>query len=81
VEQLPWTVLRGSHIQTLTQNLYIRHDVLFLLYVDDILVFHTNDSACEEIKKALKDKYKMSGLGPATKFLDLEIDRDEDGIP
>jgi hypothetical protein len=36
----------------------IRHDVLLLLYVDDILLFHTNDSAGEEIKKPLKDKYK-----------------------
>jgi len=61
-------------------NLYIRHDVLLLLNVDDILVFHTDDSAGEEVKKALKDKYKISDLGPATKFLGLEIDPDEDGI-
>jgi len=61
-------------------NLNVRRDVLLLHYVDDILIFHTDDSAGEEGKKALKDKYKMSDLGPATKFLGLEIDRDEDGI-
>jgi len=61
-------------------NLYIRRDVLLLLYVEDILIFHTDDSAGEEVKKALKDKYKMSDLRPATKLLGLEIDRDEDGI-
>jgi hypothetical protein len=64
------------------QNLYIRSDgVLVLLYVDDMLVFYA-DTASEKamgVKEALMQQYKMSNLGPAKKFLGLEINRHPDG--
>jgi hypothetical protein len=61
-------------------NLYMRCDILLLLYVNDILVIHTDNTAGEEVKKPLNDKFKISNLGPATEFLGLEIELYKDGI-
>jgi hypothetical protein len=72
----PSPLPRFQRIEPWPNPVYGR-DVLLLLDVDDIHVFHTDDSAGKEVKKALKDKYKISDLSPATKFLGLGIDRDE----
>jgi len=72
----------GFHRSHPDISLYIRNDgVLILLYVDDILVFYTE----EALENALEDKqrlmlqYKMSNLGSAKQFLGLEMDRLADG--
>ena len=55
-------------------NLYLRKGVLLLLYVDDILIVQTsNDRNGEEVKDQLRHRYKMTDLGKATRFLELEI--------
>jgi hypothetical protein len=66
-------------------NLYVKDRVLLLLlYVDDILIVSMSDnsslSPADEVITALKNKYKMSDLGEARRFLGLEINRNEDGI-
>jgi len=64
------------------QNLYIRSDgVLLLLYVDDMLVAYADGSSerAIDVKNALMKQYQMSNLGPAKRFLGLDITRLPDG--
>ena len=71
-------------------NLYIGNGVLLLLYVDDILLVDTRSpteksetkapSKAEETKQALQERFKMTYLGPAKRFLGLEIAKTPTGI-
>jgi len=56
-------------------NLYISDDVLILLYLDDMLVIYAVKSSdkAKDVKKRLMHQYKMTDLGPAKRFLGLEI--------
>jgi hypothetical protein len=46
-------------------NLYIRPNVLVLLYIDDMLIVHRDQLAANALKAQLKDKYRMTDLGQA----------------
>jgi hypothetical protein len=59
-------------------NLYLQPGVLLLLYVDDLLIAY-NGIQGHEIKQLLHTKYKMSDLGPARRFLGIEIEKKKDG--
>jgi hypothetical protein len=62
-------------------NLYLQPGVLLLLYVDDLLIAHNGiESKGREIKQLLQAKYKMCDLGPARRFLGIEIEKNEDGF-
>jgi len=60
-------------------NLYLQPGVLLLLYVDDLLIAY-NGIDGHQIKQLLHTKYKMSDLGPARRFLGIEIEKKEDGF-
>ena len=61
-------------------NLYIQSGVLLVLYVDDLLIVHNGiEGNGRQIKHLLQKKYKMSDLGPARKFLGIEIEKSDDG--
>jgi len=60
-------------------NLYLQPGVLLLLYVDDLLIAY-NGTDRHRIKQLLHTKYKMSNLGPARRFLGIEIEKKEDGF-
>jgi hypothetical protein len=64
-------------------NLYIRNKggILLLLYVDDMLLTYPPQAAkeAEEIKVALAATYKITNLGTARQFIEIEIHRNEDG--
>ena len=46
---------------------------MILLYVDDLQLFFNSRKEVEEIKKKLKEKYRMVDLGPARRFLGMNI--------
>ena len=54
--------------------------LLILLYVDDILLTAPSTEIVEAIKNKLKSHYQMSDLGPAKRYLGIEIVRHEDYI-
>jgi hypothetical protein len=61
-------------------NLYLQPGVLLLLYVDDLLIAHNGiEGKGHEIKQLLQAKYKMCDLGPARRFLGIEIENEKDG--
>jgi len=61
-------------------NLYIQSGVLLVLYVDDLLIVHSGiEGKGHQIKQLLQKKYKMSDLGPARRFLGIEIRKSDDG--
>ncbi|MDQ1487422.1 MAG: hypothetical protein QOJ62_3115 [Actinomycetota bacterium] len=62
-------------------NLYLRDDILLLLYVDDILLAYAAAAAkeVEEIKAKLAETYEITNLGLARQFLGIEIYHENDG--
>jgi len=61
-------------------NLYLQPGVLLILYVDDLLIAYDGTKGKgREIKRLLQAKYKMCDLGAVKRFLDIEIERGEDG--
>jgi hypothetical protein len=72
----------GFHQSIADPNLYIRDEVLLLLYIDDMLVaYHptTANNTATTIKDSLLGKYKMSDLGEVRRFLSLEVEKHENG--
>jgi hypothetical protein len=48
--------------------------------VDDLLIVHNGiEGKGHQIKQLLQKKYKMSDLGPARRFLGIEIEKSDDG--
>ena len=58
-------------------NVYLSldHQLLLLLYVDDLLLAARNCQEIYQAKALLRSRYQMTDLGPARKLLGLEIDR------
>jgi len=55
-------------------DLYLRHDCIIVLWVDDMLVIGKRASV-DDVKKSLAEKYRMTDLGPARTFLGWQISR------
>ena len=53
---------------------------MILLYVDDLQLFFKSRKEVEEVKKKLKEKYRMVDLGPARRFLGMNIDTTDSGF-
>ena len=71
---------RDSFRQSIAEpNLYLTKNIMILLYVDDLQLFFNSRREVEEIKKKLREKYRMADLGPARRFLGMNIDRTESG--
>ncbi|KAE8261460.1 hypothetical protein A4X09_0g7660, partial [Tilletia walkeri] len=51
-----------------------------LLYVDDMLVAGPNQKEVDEVKSALKNKWRMTDLGPAAWVLGISMERMEHGV-
>ena len=54
--------------------------VIFLVYVDDILIASNNEAIVNDFKKFLDNKFKLKDLGVLKYFLGLEIARTTKGI-
>ncbi|GJV17208.1 zinc finger, CCHC-type containing protein [Tanacetum coccineum] len=54
--------------------------VIICLYVDDMLIFRTNQDQVDKTKKFLSSKFSMKDLGEANVILDINIKREAKGI-
>ena len=70
----------GLRQSTTDPNLYIGLGFLLLLYVDDIILVHTLPNGGEPTKQQLLQKYRMTDLGIASRFLGIEIHQSIEGI-
>ena len=61
-------------------NLYLTKNIMILLYVDDLQLFFNSRKEVDEIKKKLKERYRMVDLGPAQRFLGMNIDKTKSGF-
>ena len=51
----------------------LRNSVYLLLYVDDMLLAYSDDKLFSDVLQQIKTKYRSTDLGPARRFLGLEI--------
>jgi len=58
-------------------KIYLQPGVLLLLYIDDLLIAYKGTEG-QRIKQLLHTNYKMSDLGPARRFIGIEIEKKED---
>jgi Reverse transcriptase (RNA-dependent DNA polymerase) len=54
-------------------NLYLAQSLLFLLFVNDMLIFTSTTNALKELKYQLTSQYEMTDLGEVRQFLGLQI--------
>ncbi|GJW15969.1 zinc finger, CCHC-type containing protein [Tanacetum coccineum] len=54
--------------------------VIICLYVDDMLIFGTDQNQVDKTKKFLSSKYSMKDMGEADVILDIKIKRENKGI-
>ena len=54
--------------------------IIFLVYVDDILIASNNEAVVDDFKKFLDNKFKLKDLGVLKYFLGLEVARTTKGI-
>jgi len=57
-------------------SLYLRHDAIIAVYVDDMSLFAERIETIQQLKQQLKGKYEMTDLGEMKRFLGIEITRD-----
>ena len=54
---------------------FSNHDIILLLYVDDMLIVGKNTSKIDELKKELCKSFSMKDLGHAKQILGMRITR------
>ena len=60
------------------KRLFVSKDkhMFIAVYVDDLLIFGADMNRLKKVKDELIDRFKMTDLGPASHYLDMEIGRD-----
>ena len=53
------------------------HEIILILYIDDLLIMGNNQPMIHSIKKQLMAAYQMKDLGAATSYLGIKITRDQ----
>lgn len=69
----------GLRQSTMEPNPYMSSTVLLLLYVDDILLAYKSLKDILSVKAKLKERYRMTDLGPVWRFLGLDIENHGSG--
>ncbi len=59
------------YIKTVNQNI-----VGFIFYVDDLLVFSQEEKLVAEVKNKLKQRFRMTNLGPIKNYLGIAVNYD-----
>jgi hypothetical protein len=54
--------------------------LLFVVYVDDLMIIVFSTSAISAVKKILHDRFLMTNMGPLHFYLGLDISQDASGI-
>ena len=58
------------------KKLYDGEFIIFLLYVDDMLIVSRDTSKIDNLKKELSKSFEMKDLGLASQILGMKISRD-----
>nr|GEV86175.1 hypothetical protein [Tanacetum cinerariifolium] len=67
-------------VYKVVKALYGLHQLLEIVYVDDIIFGTTNKYLCKAFEKLMKDKFQMSSMGELTFFLGLQVKQKPDRI-
>jgi hypothetical protein len=70
---------RGKYDDCLFSRVTDEGVVYILVYVDDLIIAASSTALLNNVKQALKERYKMSDLGPIAYCLGIEISRRPDG--
>ncbi|GKE52436.1 zinc finger, CCHC-type containing protein [Tanacetum coccineum] len=75
----------GFHLNQSDKCVYRKFDnsgkgVIICLYVDDMLIFRTNQNQVDKTKKFLSSKFSMKDMGEADVILGVKIKRENKGI-
>jgi hypothetical protein len=72
-------VAAGFYRTHADHSVYVRGDVIILLYVDDMLLFSPTDESIQVFKQHLEGHFDITDGGEASCFLGIEITRSDDG--
>ncbi|GKA87333.1 zinc finger, CCHC-type containing protein [Tanacetum coccineum] len=75
----------GFHLNQSDKCVYSKFDssgkgVIICLYVDDMLIFETDQNQVDQTKKFLSSKFSMKDMGEADVILSIKIKRENKGI-
>ncbi|GKA23983.1 zinc finger, CCHC-type containing protein [Tanacetum coccineum] len=75
----------GFHLNQSDKCVYSKFDssgkgVIICLYVDDMLIFETDQNQVDQTKKFLSSKFSMKDIGEADVILGIKIKRENKGI-
>nr|GFA19042.1 zinc finger, CCHC-type [Tanacetum cinerariifolium] len=75
----------GFHLNQSDKCVYRKFDnsdkgVIIFLYVDDMLIFGTNQNQVDKTKKFLSSRFSMKDMGEANVILGIKIKRENKGI-
>ncbi|CAI7805410.1 unnamed protein product [Closterium sp. NIES-54] len=81
-----WLVSRDAEYQSLTsscdESLFLKGEgeklVLFLVYVDDILLFNSSMKEIQKVQQQLMKNFKCKTLGEVKYYLGMHVERDVD---
>lgn len=60
--------------------IYMMYDLIIAIYVDDFLIFYTDDAKLDEIRSQLHQQFQMKDIGLAKSCLGMNINQGEDFI-
>ena len=66
----------GFKVSAMDPCLYWRGDVYLLLYVDDILLFSSNEEEIAKVKALLMSKVSIRDMGKAERFLNINVKKE-----
>ncbi|GKB23712.1 putative ribonuclease H-like domain-containing protein [Tanacetum coccineum] len=69
-----------DRVYKVEKSLYDIHQLLELVYVDDIIFGSTKKELCIAFEKLMHEKFQMSSMGELTFFLGLQVKQKKDGI-
>lgn len=69
----------GFTVSRIDPCLYIHHDCIILLYVDDCLLFSPDNPTIDDIIKQLSESFKIGDQGNIQDFLGIRISTDKHG--
>lgn len=70
----------GYEQSVLEPCLFYQHDLLLVVYVDDILITGKNEEVINKTKQLLQQKFVMKDLGHPSVFLGITIKETADGV-
>ncbi len=58
----------------------MRQDILFVVYVDDCLIFWKDNATIDKLIKELEEDFVLTDEGEASAFLGIDVETTSDGF-